>query len=209
MTESADDLAHRIAQRTLAKRGDNYANEVRCLLDAAVTVMKRSGTASRARVADIVAESGLSNDAFYRHFKSKDALVAAILEDGTARLRDYVEHQMNKETTPEGQVRRWVEGVMSQGADDVGAATRAVLWNTGSLGENSEAGPPSPSAPLASLLRAPFAELGSADPEFDANLAAHATIGILADHLYRRVAPGPRDIDRITAFCLRTAASGR
>ena len=81
MTEPADDLAYRIAQRTLAKRGDNYANEVRSLLDAAVVVMKKSGTASRARVADIVAESGLSNDAFYRHFRSKDALVAAILED--------------------------------------------------------------------------------------------------------------------------------
>lgn len=207
MTEPADDLAHRIAQRTLAKRGDNYANEVRLLLDAAVAVMKRSGTASRARVADIVAESGLSNDAFYRHFRSKDALVAAILADGTARLCAYVAHQMSKETTPEGQVRRWVEGVMSQGVDDVGAATRAVLWNTGSLGENREAGPPSPSGPLAGLLRAPFAELGSADPEFDATLAAHATIGVLVDHLWRRVSPARRDIDRITAFCLRAAAS--
>jgi len=209
MTEPADDLAYRIAQRTLAKRGDNYANEVRSLLDAAVVVMKKSGTASRARVADIVAESGLSNDAFYRHFRSKDALVAAILEDGTARLRDYVAHQMSKETTPEGQVRRWVEGVMSQGADDVGAATRAVLWNTAGLGEYSESGPPSPSGPLAGLLHAPFAELGSADPQFDANLAAHATIGMLVDHLWRRVVPAPGDIDRITAFCLRTAASGR
>ena len=48
------------------------------------------GTTSRPRVADIVAEAGLSNDAFYRHFASKDALVAALVEDGagaTGRLR--------------------------------------------------------------------------------------------------------------------------
>ncbi len=67
----------RIAQRTLAKRGVGYASEVRRLLDAALEVMRQGGTASRPRVADIVA-AGLSNDAFYRHFPSKDALVGVI-----------------------------------------------------------------------------------------------------------------------------------
>ncbi len=38
--------------------------------------------ASRPRVADIVAAAGLSNDAFYRHFPSKDAL----LRESFARL---------------------------------------------------------------------------------------------------------------------------
>ena len=41
-----------------------------------------------------MAVSGLSNDAFYRHFPSKDALVAALLEDGAERLAGYVAHQM-------------------------------------------------------------------------------------------------------------------
>lgn len=39
--------------------------------------------------ADIVAAAGLSNDTFYRHVSSKDALVAAILEDGAERLCGY------------------------------------------------------------------------------------------------------------------------
>jgi AcrR family transcriptional regulator len=69
--------------------------------------------ASRPRVADIVAAAGLSNDAFYRHFPSKDALVAALLEDGAERLAQYTAHQMSKETSPEDQVRRWVEAVLS------------------------------------------------------------------------------------------------
>ncbi len=73
-------------------------------------LMARCGTTSRPRVADIVAAAGLSNDAFYRHFSSKDALVAAILEDGTERLTSYLAHQMAKEPTPERQVRRWVDG---------------------------------------------------------------------------------------------------
>src|ERR687897_3086612 len=127
------DVADRIAQQTLSTRGAEYATEVRRLLDAALDVMRACGTTSRPRVADIVAAAGLSNDAFYRHFPSKDALVAALLEDGTERLRSYLAHQMAKENTPEGRVRRWVEGVLSQATDeDVAATTLAVLWNGGS-----------------------------------------------------------------------------
>src|SRR3954464_11273722 len=109
-----DHVAQRIAQRAMAKRGATYASEVRRLLDAGREVMRRCGTESRPRVADIVAEAGLSNDAFYRHFVSKDALVVAILEDGAARLRSYLEHQMGKEATAEGKVRRWVDGILAQ-----------------------------------------------------------------------------------------------
>lgn len=201
----ANDVAGRIAQRALAKRSAGYANEVRRLLDAALEVMRKCGTTSRPRVADIVAAAGLSNEAFYRHFPSKDALVAAIMEDGTDRLRSYVAHQMAKDPAPEGKVRRWVEGVLSQAADDdIASTTLAVMWNGGRLGEGLDSGPPSASGPLATLLREPFAELGSADPDLDASLAAHATVGKLSDYLWRRVRPARGDIDHITAFCLRT-----
>lgn len=202
-TEPAQDIATRIAARALADRGAAYASEVRRLLDAALVVIQSLGTNSRPRVADIVAEAGLSNDVFYRHFKSKDALVAAILEDGSERLATYVAHQMAKEATSEGKIRSWVEGVLSQ-ADDVSASTtRAVLWNAGGSGVGAVSGPPSASGPLAALLREPLAELGSATPEFDASLATHATIGKLSDYLWQRIQPGDSDIDRITAFCLR------
>src|SRR6266702_3752826 len=121
----------RIAQRTLAKRGAGYASEVRRLLDAALEVMRQGGTASRPRVADIVAAAGLSNDAFYRHFPSKDALIAALIEDGAERLVSYVDHRMGKADTPEGAIRCWVRGVLSQAADATATTTRAVLWNAG------------------------------------------------------------------------------
>src|SRR5262245_31264536 len=205
----ANDVAARIAQRTLAGREAGYASEVRRLLDAALVVMRRCGTASRPRVADVVAEAGLSNDAFYRHFPSKDALVAAILEDGTERLRSYLDHQMAKEATPAGQVRRWVEGVLDQAADpDIAATTLAVLWNGGSVGEGLPSGRPSAAAPLATLLGEPFAALGSADPDLDAALAAHAVVGLLSDYLWGRVRPSRADIDRVADFCLAAAGAG-
>ncbi|MEU6140479.1 TetR/AcrR family transcriptional regulator [Streptomyces sp. NPDC047081] len=200
-----DGVADRIAQRALARRGAHYAGEVRALLDAAREVMRRCGTGSRPRVADIVTAAGLSNEAFYRHFRSKDALVAAIMEDGAGQLCGYLTHQMAKEPTPEGKVRRWVEGVLAQAMDeDTAATTLAVMWNAQSVGEGFLAGQPTIAGLLADLLRAPYAELGSADAELDASLAAHATVGKLADHLWRRVPPTGADVDHVTRFCLRT-----
>jgi AcrR family transcriptional regulator len=58
-------------------------------------VMRRCGTESRPRVADIVAAAGLSNDAFYRHFPSKDDLIVAALtkvdEQAREQMRAFVE----------------------------------------------------------------------------------------------------------------------
>ena len=202
--QAADAVADRIARASLADRGESYRGEVRRLLDAALDVMRRCGTTSRPRVADIVAAAGLSNDAFYRHFRSKDTLVAALLEDGAERLRSYLAHQMAKESTPDARVRRWVEGVLSQAADDdIASTTLAVLWNGSSLGEGLTAAPPSASGPLATLLVEPFAELGSADAELDASLAAHAAVGRLSDFLWARVRPTTADVEHLTGFCLR------
>jgi AcrR family transcriptional regulator len=197
------DVAVRIARRTLAARGPDYPTEVRRLLDAALGVMRTCGTASRPRVADIVAAAGLSNDAFYRHFASKDALAAALLEDGAQRLKSYVGHQMAKETTPQARVRRWVEGILSQADDDeIAATTLAVMWNAGGIGVAVDAQRPSAVVPLAELAREPFADLGSVDPELDARLAAHAVVGVLSDHLWQRSRPSPETVDRLVAFCV-------
>ena len=206
MMENA--IAERIARETLARRGPDYASEVRRLLDAGLEVMRKCGTTSRPRVADIVAAAGLSNDAFYRHFASKDALVAAILEDGTERLTGYLAHQLAKETTPESKVRRWVDGILSQATDDdIAATTLAVLWNAGGVGDGLISGRPSASAALAGLVREPLAELGSADPDLDASLAAHAVVGALSDHLWQRTRPTSEEIARIVDFCVAAAAA--
>jgi AcrR family transcriptional regulator len=197
---SDDGVAARIAQRTLAARGAGYSEEVRRLLDAGREVMRRCGTDSRPRVADIVAEAGLSNDAFYRHFPSKDALVEAIFEDGSERLRSYLAHQMAKARTPEGRVRRWIDGVLSQAADpEVAATTLAVLWNAGGT-VTAGVGRPSVNALLADLLVEPFAELGSEDPALDATLTTNALVGRLTEHLWARSRPTRSEVDHLVRW---------
>ncbi|SHM64765.1 TetR/AcrR family transcriptional regulator [Cryptosporangium aurantiacum] len=199
----AGGVVDRIARQTRERRGGlDYAEEVRRLLAAALEVMKSCGTTSRPRVADIVATAGLSNEAFYRHFSSKEALVAALIEDGTHQLSSYLAHQMGKETTPEGRVRRWVEGVMTQTGEDIAATTLAVLWNGGSVGQGMASGRHPGATALGPLLEEPLAELGSSDPEFDAALAAHAVLGTLSDYLWKRSRPTRAELDRMTRFII-------
>jgi AcrR family transcriptional regulator len=198
-------VAARIAAQTLAKRGPDYESEVRRLLDAAFKVMSQNGTSARARLADIVTAAGLSNDAFYRHFSSKDDLIVALLEDGTQRLAGYVDHQMNKEKTPERKVRRWVEGILSQTREDTAATTLAVLWNGSSVGTGSPAGRHNASIPLAALLHQPFVALGCAYPETTASLTAHAVLGKVSDYLWAGKRPAKEEIDHITDFCICAA----
>jgi AcrR family transcriptional regulator len=201
--DDPDGVAARIARQALAGRSREYSDEVRRLLDAGREAMRRCGTDSRPRVADIVAVAGLSNDAFYRYFKSKDALVAAILDDGTERLRSYLSHQMAKAATPADAVRQWIVGVLGQAADeDVAATTLAVLWNAGNLPQALATAPTAVSAPLASLLQQPVTDLGSTDPELDASLLANAVVGHLNDLLWRRAEPGRDEIEHVVTFCL-------
>jgi AcrR family transcriptional regulator len=205
-SDPSESAAARIARRALEQRGATLADEVRRLLDAALEVMRRRGTSSKPRVADIVAEAGLSNEAFYRHFPSKDALVSAILEDGAERLASYLSHQMEKETTPEGKVGSWVAGVLSQADADIAAPTLAVLWNAGNVSDGIAAGRHPAHAALVTLLREPFAALGAADAELDASLVAHAVLGTLSDHLWQRTPFTADELRQITAFAV---AAGR
>jgi AcrR family transcriptional regulator len=206
---ASNSVTEGVVRRALARREAESTDEVRRLLDAALDVMRRCGTSSRPRVADIVAAAGLSNDAFYRYFPSKDALVAAILEDGTARLASYLRHQMAKDDDPDAKIRRWVQGVLAQAADEeVAATTLAVMWNGNSLGDGSLTGSPSASAPLSVLLREPLAALGSTRPELDASLIAHATVGQLSEYLWHRVRPTPAEVDHIVAAALAVTAAG-
>ncbi|HLM18188.1 MAG TPA: TetR/AcrR family transcriptional regulator [Acidimicrobiia bacterium] len=197
------------AQQALARREAAYAEEVRRLLDAGLEVMRTCGTEKRPRVADIVAAAGLSNDAFYRHFRSKDALVAALVDDGAVRLRSYLDHQMAKEPTPEAKVRRWVEGVMSQAEGEVAATTLAVIWNGDSVNSGSAPGRPSANAAPGALLEEPFAALGSARPALDAALVAHAVFGRLAELLWLATHADAAEVDHLVDFALGAVSGPR
>jgi AcrR family transcriptional regulator len=193
--------AHRAVRRALVARESAYLDDVRRLLDAGLEAMQESGDEGGPRVADIVRRAGLSNQAFYRHFTSKDDLVASVVEAGALRLVGYLEHQMSKEPTAEAKLRAWIVGVLSQAAKPaIARATRAVMWNLRQLpgGMASRVRP----FALDELLVGPLRELGSTDPARDAATISTVVFGRL-DYFLWESPPTDDDVEHLVTFCLR------
>jgi AcrR family transcriptional regulator len=212
VTPEPDDpsVVARVAQRAVARREADYADEVRRLLDAGLQLMRQCGTTTSPRVADIVQAARLSNEAFYRHFASKEDLVAAIVESGAERLESYLRHQMGKGRDPREQVRRWIEGVVAQAADPgVAEPTRAVLWNGNRVGDRARSNGGSTRDPLARLLEEPLAAAGSADPQRDASVVCHAVMGRMEEFLWRHLPPSRQDVSHLVEFCLAAVGPPR
>jgi AcrR family transcriptional regulator len=189
-------IAHWAAAQEAAVR------ERRLLMQAAIDVMGEHPDRSP-RVSDIVARAGLSNSAFYRHFRSKDDLVLAILDDGRRTLLGYLEHLMAADDSGEGKVRRWIEGMMAQAVDaDAAVATRAMHVNAkrvdGGVGEKGQRA----EADLRAVLENALRDAGSADSARDAYVIFEAVVGTMTDFLVREVKPSAEDIGHLASFCV-------
>jgi AcrR family transcriptional regulator len=215
-------LTVRSVERTLASRYSTYIDEVTRLIRAAVAVMDRQQT-TNPKVSDIVREAGLSNQAFYKHFRSKSELFLAILDDGQRELVTYLQHQTDKADTGIGKVRNWVVGIMSQAAvPGAASATRGVMMNSHEL----QAEYPEECSRLNQLLLEPLvAAIRQAEDEGEARptdpAKAATTIFRLAGsttetYVLSRQVPSEEDIEFLVDFTLRglgaeseSAASGR
>jgi AcrR family transcriptional regulator len=200
---SEPSLAERAAHRAVDARVRTSEQDVRRLLDAGLQLMTAGGVDRQPRISDIIRAAGLSNQAFYKYFASKDDLVAAIVDDGERRLVGYVERQIAA-APDEDSLRVFVTAVASQAADPaVAEATRAVLWNaTRSLdlrGTRSR----HLDQMLAGLLVEPLRTYGSTDPERDAAVITGAVTAFMVDNLWRQTPPSAEDVDHLLAFCHR------
>jgi AcrR family transcriptional regulator len=189
-----------IAERSLAERRDAYATEARRFIDAALAVMQRRGAIDPS-VRDVVREAGLSNQAFYRHFESKDALLLAVLADGQRRLVSYVEHRIARIDDPRQQVRRWIEAVMEQARNpQAAAATRPFAANQSRLADLFPAEVAASREELVSTLRPAVGALdGSAH---DAVFVHDLTMARMNDALLHARTPDRKEITHLVAFCL-------
>jgi len=202
-------LAELAVQRSTAHLTATRVAEAQALMEAGAAVMTRLGTERRATVAEIVREAGLSNQAFYRHFESKDDLVAAIVDDGARRLASYLEHQMSGRDTPAEQVRAWIRGVLSQATDpEVAHATRAITWNGNALSGEADVEARRTSARVWEVLEAPLREAGSPDPARDSYLIGRLVFAVLFDALWAEEPPQAHDLAFVEEFCLAGLAAG-
>lgn len=204
-----DRVERTVASRTLRERHEAYADEVRRLLDATYAVLRRADAAGAIdpRVSDIVREAGLSNQAFYRHFRSKDELLVAMLADGQRQLVATLTARMRDVPPGAPRVRTWVEVVLAQARHRAAAAnTRPFAINGLRLADRFPAEWSASHEELLAPLRDAIAEAGG-DPE-DAPLVYHLAMGSMQHALVRGQRPSDEDVERVVRAALLIARGG-
>ena len=202
-------VARRSAERALARRYSIYVAEAQRLIEAARTVMQRTECVEP-RVSEIVREAGLSNQAFYRHFRSKHELLLAVLADGREQLVRYLEQRMAAEATALDRVRRWIRCIVKQAAHPrAAAATRIFVVNAVRLADQFPQDTSRSLEEIKAPLRAALEEAVShgdapaADPERDTQAIYHLAMGWMERKIIERACPSQDDIDHIVRFAVR------
>jgi AcrR family transcriptional regulator len=201
--------APRGAERALAPRRRRYEQEVERLLDAAAQVMRDRDTANPG-VTDILAASGLSTTAFYRHFPAKDDLILMLLQRAHERTRGHLMQRLSDCPDPGDRVAEWVRGLFGLlRTDELVAANRPFLLAHPRLLERFPAevtaGFDGLAAPLADAIgearRAAGADASAAAA--DARLAMQHVFGILIDRAALRLPSAPETVEAVVAYTQR------
>jgi AcrR family transcriptional regulator len=202
-------LVQRAITRAVADRYKAAAEDVDRIIEAAYRVVERAGKVDLT-LRDILDEAGLSTEAFYRHFPSKDELLLVLLADGRHRLADYLGHRMDKAADPVGRIRSWIEGVLAQAVDPVAASrTRPFLTSLSRLTEQYPEEQRQSFEALVTLLTDSLVEARDAgsirteDPAADGLAIYRLTISVMEAHILVGTHPSPVERDHLVSFCLR------
>jgi AcrR family transcriptional regulator len=186
-------VATELAERSVRDRAAAYEREVRGLLDAAYAVLRRSGELEP-RVSDVVREAGLSNQVFYRHFRSKDELLLALLDDGQRRLLATLETRMSRVAAGLPRVQAWVAGVLEQSRrPDAADNTRPFVVNGLRLADRFPTEWSRLHDALVAPLRTAIEDFG-VYPDRAASAIYYLAIGTMQDALVRRISPNDADV---------------
>jgi AcrR family transcriptional regulator len=212
-TSTIEHLADRAVQRTVAGRRAEYGAEMQRIVDTTFALVQRTGSIEPS-MREILAEAGLSTQAFYKYFSSKDELMLALLDEGRRRLVDTLERRMSQATAPAEQVRAWVEGVLAQ-ATNAGAASRTRPWvlSEQRLAELFPAEQRASVDLLVGLLRDPIARLRGRnrkmprDEATAADMVYQLTFAVLRSHLVAGTKPNAKESQALVDFCLKGASA--
>lgn len=207
-SDAGPSFAGRAVERTLARRRERYASEVTRLVDAALALIEATGELEP-RVSEIVARAGLSNQAFYKHFRSKRELLVAVLDAGIERLATHLAERMGAHADPVERVRAWLEGMTAQALHEKAAsATRPFALSRERLATAYPEEVADSERRLTALVRDALLEarasgaLPFADPERDAETLHHLAMGWMQSRLRAGDATDPADAERLVRFAL-------
>lgn len=196
----SESLARRRSEERVRGQAEAYAQELRALVEAAFTVVGETGSLDPS-VRAILAEAGLSNQAFYRHVGSKDELLLLMLDEGRRTLVEHLDEQMASCSDRSSRIGTWVGGVLAQARDDTAARrTRPFVAHADRLAELF----PEEQRRSEDLLIDQIAGAGGVDAEA-ATAIYDLAFGALARHLRRRTTPDDRDVEGLTALARHIA----
>ncbi len=208
MPRSDPSHANRAVERTLSRQRLAYENEVSSLVAATLVLIERTGDIEPT-VSEIVRESGLSNQAFYKHFRSKDELFVAVLDEGMRILGSYLDHQMRIESDPTRRVRAWLAGLVEQALNpEAAAATRPFTLSRDHLAKRFATEVAASERQLTGLLASAIqeavdaGEMPCANAERDAESLYHLAMGWIHARLRESEAPDRKDAERLIDFAL-------
>jgi AcrR family transcriptional regulator len=122
MTEQGDPLKHRYAyvSHPGMSRGKKLAPDpdVRRAIVAAASKSVREQGVRGLNVATVLERARLSTRAFYRHFESKDQLVAAVFVEITRAEALRLREKMTAAATPVEAVAAWIDGRLDLAFDE-------------------------------------------------------------------------------------------
>jgi AcrR family transcriptional regulator len=208
-----DSLLERTIQRSVYQRNGAVAEEPEELVEATFRLIAETGNVDP-NVRDILREAGISTQAFYRYFTSKDELMLVVLDAGRRRLATYLENRMNRHDDPLEQISEWIAGVIHQcEVKRASARTRPFMLHKGGL----EARFPDEYALTESLLRNQLTTAitrgiemrlcETSDPDGDAQIIYDYTMTHMSRHLVRRINPDPDLVRRLTSFAFRALSA--
>lgn len=196
-------------QRGSGSRSASDAGEVRRLLAAGLAEIRERGSLEP-RVADIVRRAGLSNKAFYRHFRSKDELLLGILDEGMRERVRTFEARLSESASAAERVRVWIRGVLEQALiPEFADTTRPLLLYQGriteELGEQLWAHRDYLRAPLERALVEGLrnGEFRDIDPQRDAEVIYFLAMGWMHGKVIERKIPSQEEAENLVEFALR------
>jgi AcrR family transcriptional regulator len=185
------------------------SEHARLLIDAAFRVIAVTGDADPP-VRPILREAGLSRQALYRCFGSKDELMAAVFAEGRQLLTDYLAARMARADTPEAKVRAWITGIMRQAEVERAAKRTRPFINF--IGQRTALNPggfsESQRLHIGLLTEAIAAGVSdgswkTSDPGGDATIIHDFVVASMSRHLILGVAPSRADTQALVDFARR------
>jgi AcrR family transcriptional regulator len=103
--------AERNAERRVAAARDRARGEIRHVLDAAQTVVRRTGWQGF-KVESVLREGQISTRGFYRHFRKRSDLILAMMERSLAEQSATLRARTEAGVGPVGRVNAWIDGTL-------------------------------------------------------------------------------------------------